>query len=216
MSLDSQLAQSLVDADQQRAMDLVQEKAAAGVPAAEILAECNQGMTELGERFARGECFLPELMFGGMVMKSISTELGPALEAQGGQDQEAKAAGKVVMGTVQHDVHDIGKDIVVMMLRGTGFEVIDLGVDVPPANFVDAIREHQPLLAGMSLLLTTSYSSVLATVDAIKEAGLRDQVSLMVGGAAASDLLREKSGCDFYGKSAIDGVQFAGKLAGAR
>ena len=216
MSLDSQLAQALVDAEQQRAMDLVQEKVAAGVPAAEILAECNQGMTELGERFARGECFLPELMFGGMVMKSITTELGPALEAQGGQGQAAEAADKVVMGTVQHDVHDIGKDIVVMMLRGMGFEVIDLGVDVPPEKFVEAIREHQPLVAGMSLLLTTSYSSVLATVDAIKEAGLRDQVSLMVGGAAASDLLREKSGCDFYGKSAIDGVKFAGKLADAQ
>jgi methylmalonyl-CoA mutase cobalamin-binding domain/chain len=120
----------------------------------------------------------------------------------------------VVMGTVQHDVHDIGKDIVTMMLRGVGFQVIDLGVDVPPEKFVEAVRGHQPCVVGMSVLLTTCYKSVGATVEAIRQAGLGDQVSLMVGGAAASELLREKAGCDFYGKTAVDGVQFAAKLAG--
>ena len=194
-------------------MSLVRQKMAAGVPAAEILAGCNRGMAELGERFGRGESFLPELMFGGMLMKNITAELGPALESQ---QEKVEVAGKAIIGTVQHDVHDVGKDILVMMLRGVGFDVVDLGIDVSPEKFVEAIGQHRPIVAGMSLLLTTCYSSVMATVDAIKEAGLRDQVSLMVGGAAASELLRENAGCDFYGKSAVDGVRFASQLAGVQ
>jgi 5-methyltetrahydrofolate--homocysteine methyltransferase len=128
------------------------------------------------------------------------------------QGQAAEPIGKVVMGTVQHDVHDIGKDIVVMMLRGIGFEVIDLGVDVRPERFVEAIGEHRPTVAGISVLLTTCYQSVTATVEAIKQAGLRDGVGLMVGGAAASELLRENAGCDFYGKTAVDGMKFVGRF----
>jgi len=175
----------------------------------EIVAQCNAGMTELGERFARGECFIPELMFGGMIMKSVMADL----EVTADQQHAAGTSGKAVMGSVQHDVHDIGKDIVVMMLRGVGFEVVDLGVDVAPEKFVGAIREHRPDVVGMSVLLTTCFKSVVATVDAIKEAGLRDDVSLMVGGAAASQLLCENAGCDFYGKTAVDGVTFAGRAA---
>lgn len=213
MTVESDLARAIADSQQQQAMALLREKIGSGVPAAEILADCNRGMAELGERFARGECFLPELMFGGMLMKNITAELGPSLETR---QQTVESAGKVVMGTVQHDVHDVGKDIVVMMLRGTGFEVIDLGVDVSPEQFVEAIGQHRPVAAGMSVLLTTCYSSVSATADAVRRAGLRDQVSLMVGGAAASDLLRENAGCDFYGKTAVDGLKFAGRLAGVR
>jgi methylmalonyl-CoA mutase cobalamin-binding domain/chain len=119
------------------------------------------------------------------------------------------------MGSVLHDVHDIGKDIVITMLRGSGYEVIDLGVDVPPEKFVEAIAEHKPQVVGMSVLLTTCFKSVIATVEAIKQAGQRESVSIMVGGAAASDLLRENAGCDFYGKSAVDGLKFAGSVAGA-
>ncbi len=189
---------------------LVQEKLDAGIPAAEILAECNQGMIELGQRFAQEDCFLPELMYGGMVMKTVMGQLAPLIEEQ----SAVKSVGKVVMGSVQHDVHDIGKDVVVMLLRGSGFEVIDLGVDAAPERFVEAIGEHRPIVAGMSVLLTTCFKSVTATVDAVKEAGLREEVKLMVGGAAASDLLRENTGCDFYGKTAVDGAQYAGRLAG--
>jgi 5-methyltetrahydrofolate--homocysteine methyltransferase len=187
---------------------LVSEKMAAGVPPEEVLAECNRGMTELGKRFSDGSCFLPELMYGGMIMKSVTAQLGPLLSARPGR----KSSGTIVMGAVQHDVHDIGKDIVVMMLRGAGFEVIDLGVDVPPAKFVDAAGRHQPLALGMSVLLTTCFRSVADTVTAVREAGLRDRVKVMVGGAAASELLAESTGCDFYGKTAVDGVHFASGL----
>lgn len=211
MTQDNSLAGALVGCYDEKVIALVRERLDAGVPPEEILAECNRGMTELGERFAREDCYIPELLFGGRIMKAVMEELAPMLE----KSDLAEPVGKVVMGTVQHDVHDIGKDIVVMMLRGTGFEVIDLGVDVPPEKFVEAIRQHQPTAAGMSVLLTTCFDSVTGTVEAIKQAGLRDEVSLMVGGAAASELLCKSAGCDFYGKTAVDGMKFAGRLVAA-
>ena len=211
MAEENSLAQSLAGCREDEVKSLIRAKIDAGVPVAEIVAECNQGMSELGERFAAGQCFIPELMFGGMVMKNVMAELEPML----GATESTETAGRVVIGSVQHDVHDIGKDIVIMMLRGVGFEVIDLGIDVPPEKFVEAVREHQPDVVGMSVLLTTCFKSVIATVEAIKEAGLRDGVSVMVGGAAASELLKENAGCDFYGKSAVDGVKFASRVVEA-
>jgi methylmalonyl-CoA mutase cobalamin-binding domain/chain len=187
----------------------VRQRIAAGVPAGDILAECNRGMVELGNRFAVGDCYLPDLMFAGMIMKGVAAELGPLLE----KGETTASSGTVVMGSVLHDVHDIGKDIVVMMLRGVGFDVVDLGVDVSPDKFVEAIHRHQPAVVGMSLLLTTCFKSVANTVQAIRDAGLRDSLSIMVGGAAASDLLASNAGCDFYGKTAVDGLKYACRVA---
>jgi methylmalonyl-CoA mutase cobalamin-binding domain/chain len=204
------LARALALCQEETVKRLVREKIAAGVPANDIVAECSRGMVELGNRFAREECFIPDLMFGGMIMKGVTAELSPMLEA--GETPQARA--KAVMGTVQYDVHDIGKDIVVMMLRGVGFDVLDLGVDVPPEKFVGAIRDHEPSVVGISLLLTTVFKSVTATVQAIRQAGLRDKISIMVGGAAASDLLSQNAGCDFYGKTAVDGLHYACQAAG--
>ncbi len=212
MTQDSSLANALAHCEEETVKQLVQEKIDAGVPGAEILAECNQGMVELGNRFSRDECFIPDLMFGGMIMKGVSEKLAPLLDAS--QGEQGEAGPKAVVGTVQHDVHDIGKDILIMMLRGVGFDVIDLGIDAAPEKFVNAIREHAPVVVGMSLLLTTSYKAVIATVEAIKEAGLRDGLSIMVGGAAASELLRENAGCDFYGKTAVAGLTHACQVAG--
>jgi 5-methyltetrahydrofolate--homocysteine methyltransferase len=211
MTQDQSLAGALANCYDEKVVALLRERFAAGAAPEEILAECNRGMTELGERFAREDCYIPDLLFGGRIMKAVMEELAPLLE----KSDPGEPAGTVVMGTVRHDVHDIGKDIVVMMLRGIGFEVIDLGVDVPPEKFVEAIAEHQPVAAGMSVLLTTCFESVRGTVKAVKQAGLRDGVALMVGGAAASDLLAENTGCDFYGKTAVDGMKFAGRLVAA-
>ena len=211
MGWEDELVAAIIKAEEAKILDLVREKVDAGVSANEILADCNRGMVELGERFAAGTCFIPELMFGGMVMKSVVAELKPLLE----ESEAPRSAGTVVIGTVYHDVHDIGKDILVMMLRGVGFEVIDLGVSVSPEKFVGAIREHRPASMGMSVLLTTCFKSVTATVEAVRQAGLRDGVSLMVGGAAASDLLSENAGCDYYGKTAIDGVKFVSSVGQA-
>lgn len=205
MSDSDKLFEAVATASEDQVMELVREQITAGVPAADILAECNRGMVELGNRFASGECFLPDLMFAGMIMKGVAAELEPLLD----KSQAAATRGTVVIGSVQHDVHDIGKDILATMLRGVGFEVVDLGVDVPPEKFVEAIATHNPQVVGMSVLLTTCFKSVIATVKAIEASGNREKVSIMVGGAAASDLLRENAGCDFYGKTAVDGVKFA-------
>jgi len=210
MTQESSLAEAIARCDEDRVNALVHQKLAAGVPAGAILAECNQGMIELGNRFGREECFLPDLMFGGMIMKGVTARLAPHLGAASSAAPRAKA----VLGTVQYDVHDIGKDIVVMMLRGAAFDVLDLGVDVPPQKFVEAIRRHQPSVVGLSLLLTTCFKSVAATVETIQSAGLRDRVSIMVGGAAASDLLSQNAGCDYYGKTAVDGLKYACQVAG--
>jgi methylmalonyl-CoA mutase cobalamin-binding domain/chain len=205
------LAEAIAACQNDAVQTLVKERLAAGVPATEIVAECNRGMSLLGERFAAGECFIPELMFGGMVMKNVMAQLGPQLE----RAQPPEPVGKAVIGTVHHDVHDIGKDILIMMLRGVGFEVVDLGVDTPPEKFVEAVRTHRPAVVGMSILLTTCFKSVAATVGAIKEAGLRDGLTIMLGGAAASEMLKDNSGCDFYGKTAVDGMKHACQVVGA-
>ncbi len=210
MTHEENLAQAIARCDEPAVMRLVRQKLASGVSAHDLLAECNRGMIELGDRFNREECFLPDLMFGGMIMKQVMAELAPHL----GAVQAAPTRATAVMGTVQYDVHDIGKDIVVMMLRGAGFEVVDLGVDVPPARFVEAIQKHQPAVVGMSLLLTTCFKSVANTVEAIRQAGLRQGVKIMVGGAAASDMLAQSTGCDFYGKTAVDGLKYACQAAG--
>jgi 5-methyltetrahydrofolate--homocysteine methyltransferase len=212
MTQESKLAEAIADCQEEQVTTLVREKLAAGVPANDILGECNRGMIELGNRFNREECFLPDLMFGGMIMKGVMAQLAPHLAPQ----TASEARDTAVMGTVLHDVHDIGKDIVVMMLRGAGFEVVDLGVDASPEKFVEAIRRHRPSVVGMSLLLTTCYKSVAGTVQAIRDAGLRDSLSIMVGGAAASALLAQNAGCDFYGKTAVDGLQFACRAAGVK
>jgi 5-methyltetrahydrofolate--homocysteine methyltransferase len=209
MTHDNRLAEAVAQCREDEVKTLLREKLAGGVPAADVLAECNRGMVELGNRFNQGDCFLPDLMFGGMIMKGIMAELEPHLVGMA----EPAAKATAVVGTVQYDVHDIGKDIVVMMLRGVGFAVIDLGVDVPPARFVEAVRTHQPSVVGMSVLLTTCFKSVAATVAAIREAGLRDKVSIMVGGAAASELLSQNTGCDFYGRTAVDGMKYACQAA---
>jgi len=211
MTQDNRLAEALTECKEDQVRTLIRELIDAQVPAAEIVAQCNRGMAELGERFATGDCFLPELMMGGMIMKGVTEDLAPLMQPS----DAAEPVGTVVIGSVQHDVHDIGKDIVVMMLRGVGFEVIDLGIDVPPAKFVEAVQQHNPQVVGMSILLTTCFNSVSATVDAIQQAGRRDNLSIMVGGAAASQLLSENTGCDFYGKTAVDGMKYAGQVVGA-
>lgn len=210
MSEDNRLGEAIARCDEPQVKALIREKLDAGISADAVLAECNRGMIELGDRFNREECFLPDLMFGGMIMKGVMAELGPKL----GMVPVAETKSTAVVGTVQYDVHDIGKDIVVMMLRGSGFQVIDLGVDVSPAKFVDAIRQHRPSVVGLSLLLTTCFKSVQATVEAIKTAGLRDGIKIMVGGAAASDLLSKNTGCDYYGRTAVDGLKYACQAAG--
>jgi 5-methyltetrahydrofolate--homocysteine methyltransferase len=213
MAQQDSLSQAMADLAEEKAKELVKEKIEAGVTASEILKECQTGMAEIGKRYEKGKYFVSELMYAGEIMKDIMADLGPMLS---GEPKAESRLGKVVLGTVKGDIHDLGKDVVALMLRGVGFEVIDLGVDVPPEKFVAAVKDSGAEILGMSVFLTMAYEAAAATVNAIKEAGLRDRVSIMIGGGPVTDLVREKTGCDFYGKDAVAGTNYALEVAGAK
>jgi methylmalonyl-CoA mutase cobalamin-binding domain/chain len=213
MAQQDSLSQAMADLAEEKAKKLIKEKIEAGIPASEILKECQMGMAEIGKRYEEGKYFVSELMYAGEIMKDIMADLGPMLS---GEPRTESKLGKVVLGTVKGDIHDLGKDVVALMLRGVGFEVIDLGVDVPPEKFVEAIKDSGAGIVGMSVFLTMAYEAATATVDAIKKAGLRGKVSIMIGGGPVTDLVREKTGCDFYGKDAVAGTNYALEVAGAR
>lgn len=189
---------------------LVQQQIDAGESAADVLAACQEGLAQIGKRFETGEYFISELMYAGEIMKGVMVVLEPLLgEARGPKG----SAGTVVLGTVKGDVHDIGKDVVALMLRGAGYEVVDLGVNVSPGQFVEAVRERGALVLGMSVFLTTCCKWVASTVEALAAAGLREQVTVVIGGAAASDFVAERTGCDGFGRTAVDAVALASAAA---
>jgi 5-methyltetrahydrofolate--homocysteine methyltransferase len=168
-------------------------------------------MAVVGERFRNNEMFMPEVMVAARAMHAGLNVLDPVLTAS-----KARPKGKVLLGTVKGDLHDIGKNMVNMMFRGAGYRLIDLGVDVPSETFLEAIREHQPDVVGLSALLTTTLPQMEATVEAIGAAGLRDKVVLMVGGAPVSESYAEKIGADGWAPDAVGAVQQAGRLVAAR
>jgi methylmalonyl-CoA mutase cobalamin-binding domain/chain len=213
MTQQESLSQVMADLNEEEIKRLIKEKIKAGVPANQILKECQSGMAEIGNRYETEEYFVSELMYAGEIMKDIMADLGPML---GGEAKTEPSRGKVVLGTVKGDIHDLGKDVVALMLRGVGFDVIDLGVNVPPEKFVEAVKESSAAVVGMSVFLTMAYESATATVNAIKEAGLRDKVSIMIGGGPVTELVREKTGCDFYGKDAVAGTNYALKVVSAK
>jgi 5-methyltetrahydrofolate--homocysteine methyltransferase len=161
-------------------------------------------MAEVGDRFEKREFFVPEMLIAARAMKAGVEVLRPQLAAE-----SLGAAGTVVIGTVAGDLHDIGKNLVVMMLEGAGFQVVDLGVDVKPDAFVAAINEHSPQLVGMSALLTTTMLSMKSTVEAIDSAGLRGRVKVMVGGAPVTQRYADEIGADIYGQDANAAVRKA-------
>ena len=212
MAQQESLSRALADLAEEKVEKLIKENVEAGVSATQILKECQAGMAEIGKRYEEEKYFVSELMYAGEIMKDIMADLGPMLS---GELTSEASIGKVVLGTVKGDIHDLGKDVVALMLRGAGFEVIDLGVDVEPGKFVEAIKESGATVVGMSVFLTMAYESATATVNAIEEAGLRDKVSIMIGGGPVTELVRERTGCDFYGKDAVAGVNYALKVVGA-
>jgi 5-methyltetrahydrofolate--homocysteine methyltransferase len=161
-------------------------------------------MTEVGRLFEAGEYYVPEMLIAARAMKSGLELLRPALIAA-----NVQAIGKIVVGTVQGDLHDIGKNLVAMMLEGAGFEVIDLGVDVPPAKFVEAVKTHKPELIGMSALLTTTMPNMKATVDALNAAGVRGDVRVMVGGAPVTEKYAREIGADLFSPDASSAARRA-------
>ena len=183
----------------------------AGTPPEDVLYKaCIPAMEEVGRLFEEGEKFVPEMLISARAMQAAMGLLKPLL-----LQADIKTVGRVVMGTVAGDLHDIGKNLVAMMLEGSGFEVIDLGTDVSPQQFVDAVREHQPQVIGMSALLTTTMASMGTTIEALKEAGLRDEVKVMVGGAPITQDFADKIGADGFAPDASSASRRAKELVGA-
>ena len=167
------------------------------------------GMNEVGVRFKRGDMFVPEVLMSAEAMHAGLNVLRPHLA-----ESNVQMAGKVVLGTVKGDLHDIGKNLVGMMCEGAGFEVVNLGFNVEPDKFVQAIKEHQPDVVGMSALLTTTMRMMGHTIKAIEEAGLRGQVKIMVGGAPVDREFADRIGADGYGSNAAHAAEVAEKLVG--
>ncbi len=199
--------EALVNLEEDKVKKLVRGSLDAGVSADKIMSQLQDALIEIGNRYKREEYFVPDLIYSGAIMKEAVSILGPLTGTKA-----SLAKGKVVIGTVYGDVHNIGKDIVVMLLSNAGFEVINLGINVEPKKFVEAIKQSGAKVVGMSCLLTVSFGAIADTVKAIEEGGIRSNVSIMVGGAPVSDLVAEETGCDFYGKDAFSGVKFTSEI----
>jgi 5-methyltetrahydrofolate--homocysteine methyltransferase len=210
MALSQTLFNAIVDGKAQAARTIVKEELMAGAdPMALISQTMITAMDEVGRLFQEEEFFVPELMLAGRAMKAAMEPLRPLLAAAG-----AKPAGIVVAGAVKGDLHDIGKNLVVSMLEGAGFKVIDLGSDVSPQRFVEAIREHEPQIVCLSALLTVTMTGMKSTIEAIEGAGLSRGVKIFVGGAPLSQKYATEIGADGYGASATDAVALARRQVG--
>ena len=206
----NRLIDSIVKMREKEAIETAMTLLESGEDPLKILHCCKEAMDRVGRHFEKGNYVLPELIMSGEIIKEISEMLKPELKGP----IETTRFGKIVIGTVEGDIHDIGKDIVVFMLDANGFEVDDLGIDVAPRNFVEAILDFQPEVVGLSGFLTLAFDSMKATVDAIKKAGLRDQVKIMIGGGQIDDHVRIHTGADAYGRSAIDAVKISKQWIG--
>ncbi len=203
----------LSDLKEQEVLRIVRERLAAGDDVLGILGEATRAMEIVGKRFADQEYFLPDLIYAGELLRQVSEMITPRLNAPASQKNYL---GKIVLGTVAGDIHNIGKDIVAFMLDVNGFEVYDLGVDVPASQFVDKIREVQPEMVGLSGLLTVAFGAMKETVDAIKAAGLREDVKIMIGGSQVDEQVMNYAGADAYCLDAMAGVSYAKRWVGSK
>jgi len=208
----NKLTQAVIDGEPEDAAELAKQALDQGL---DPLTCINEGLTpgidRVGELFAEGEYFLPDLVIGGEAMKEALAILEPALSG----DEERKVLGRVVLGTVEGDLHEIGKTLVGTMLTANGFLVNDIGIDRPSADFVTAVKETNATLVGASALLTTTMPAQQKIIDALAEAGLRDRVKVMVGGAPITQSWADKIGADGYAEDAIGAVALAKRLVGA-
>lgn len=200
-----QLVELIADMREEEALDRAASLLEAGTPALDVLDACRQAMETVGSRFEQGTYFVPELILAGEMLREITEMAKPRLDT----DVEAPTRGKVVLGTVQGDIHDIGKDIVHFMLDVNGFEVVDLGVDVPVETFVDSVRDETPEVVALSGFLTLAYDAMRDTVGALEAKGLRDDVKVMIGGGAVDEQVCAYAGADAFGDDAMDAVSLA-------
>lgn len=206
------LAQAVIDGESEDAVELAQQALDAGLDPLECINKgLSKGIDRVGVLFAEGEYYLPDLIIGGEAMKDALSVLEPALAA----NQTREVTGRVVLGTVEGDLHEIGKTLVGTMLTANGFQVTDIGIDKPASEFIAAVKESNATLIGASALLTTTIPEQQKIVEALAEAGLRDKVKVMVGGAPVTQAWADKIGADGYAEDAIAAVAVAKKLVGA-
>ena len=203
--MSEQLTNAVDELKEDEAIQMVKDMVEKGEDPNMIFDSARKGMETVGKRFADGEYFLPELIYSGEIFKSISEIVKPIMQA----DSSGEKLAKVIVGTVAGDIHDIGKDIVVFMLDISGFEVYDLGVDVPVQTFVDKIKETGAPIVALSGFLTLAFDAMKDTVDAIASAGLRDKVKIMIGGGQIDDEIKKYAGADAYGRDAMTAVALA-------
>jgi len=203
--MSGELVKFLSDLKEPEALGYVDKALAKGTDPMDLLTQAKEGMNIVGQRFADEVYFIPDLIFSGEILKGIISKLEPHLK----EAKAEKRLGKVIIGTVAGDIHDIGKDLVVFMLDVHGFEVLDLGIDVPVQKFVDTIKKSGSTVVGLSGFLTLAFDSMQETVEAIKAAGLRDQVKIMIGGGQVNDQVKNHVGADAYGSNAMEAVKLA-------
>jgi methylmalonyl-CoA mutase cobalamin-binding domain/chain len=201
------LVQALVEMKEAEALQRAKQLLAEGNDAMKILESCSRAVEIVGHRFEKGVYFLPHLMMAGEMLKQILGMIKPVIQEQKSEDKE----GKVLIGTVEGDIHDIGKNIVVFLLEVNGFDVRDIGINQKPAEFVDGIQNFQPHVVGMSGLLTLAFDSMKKTVMAIEAAGLRKNVRIMIGGGMVTEKIKDYTGADAYALDAMAGVRLAKK-----
>jgi len=199
------LVELISNLQEEEALETTRRLLDEGADPIEILECCKQATDIVGKRFEEGKYFIPDLLMSGEILQQISELVKSKIE----KEVETSYIGKVVIGTVEGDVHDIGKNIVTFLMEANGFQVFDIGVDVPPQKFVEKIKEVKPDVVGLSALLTVAFEAMRATVDAIKDAGLRDQVKIVIGGAPTNEEVAKYVGADAWAKDAQQGVRLA-------
>lgn len=199
-----ELYKAILEGQRDVAKEKVEQALGSGEKPADVLGAMVSAMGEVGRLFEEGEYFVPEMLISARAMKTGMEILKPELVGA-----DIQPVGTIIAGTVKGDLHDIGKNLVCMMLEGAGFQVVDLGTDVSPEAFVAAIKEHQPDFVAMSALLTTTMPSMQSTIDAMKDAGVRDAVKVLIGGAPITDAYAEKIGADGYASDASRAVKLA-------
>jgi methylmalonyl-CoA mutase cobalamin-binding domain/chain len=205
------LAQALANLEEKKVYELIDKQIAEGINPLEIIQECNDGMIKVGELFSEQKYFISQLIYSAEILKQVMKKLDPHLagiQTSGGSGE------KVIIGTVKGDIHDIGKNIVITLLKGSGFDVIDLGVDVPTEKFVEAVKSSGAKVLGLSALLNFTYPVMKEVVDAVSAAGLRDQVKIIVGGTPVNEQVREYAGADYYALDAVAGIRICKETYG--
>jgi len=206
------LVKTMADLKEEEALKIARERLEKGDDPLKILEDSRSAMEIVGKRFATGEYFIPDLIYSGEILKQITEMVKPKLTGKA----EVKRLGKVVLGTVAGDIHDIGLNIVDFMLDTNGFEVYNLGVDQPSKAFVDKVKETGAGIVGLSGFLTLAFDSMKETVEAMKTAGLRDKVKIMIGGGQIDEEIRKYTGSDAYGRDAMAAVELAKEWIGGK